>query len=75
MPRTPKSTGADLADTVMAEQYDHTYLAAHLAFAVANIVDGNHTGSAKSYGRSVLESLADFDTFVANTPAALKRDV
>lgn len=72
MPSTPKPSGADLASSVMAEEYDHTYLAAHLAFVLANIVDGNHPGRVKAYARAQLEQLTAFDTFVADNPAARK---
>lgn len=75
MPRTPKPSGAALAATVMDEEYDHTYIAAKLAFALGAIVDGYQTGRPKTYARKLLESMADFDTFIAENPAARKRGV
>lgn len=67
---TNKATGADLAEQARAHDYDPNFLAGFLTSFVGRVADGKTLHSPRKAAREVLESLADFDTFVADAPAA-----
>lgn len=70
MPKT-KPTGAELVQTLIHQhEYDPDFMLGYLLSFVGRVADGETLHSPRQAAREVLESLADFDTFVTDVPAA-----
>lgn len=65
-----KKTPGELADAIIAAPYNSDFLAAMLIGLVGVIAEGRQQRTAKQAARDVLEALADYDTFVAESPLA-----
>lgn len=72
MPNT-KPTGEQLADQIRHHDYDPDFMVGFLVGFVGHIVDKRTVKPAHKAARDVLESLADFDAFVADVPSAKRR--
>ena len=68
-----EKTGDELADIVNSLPYNPDYLIAWLLSLVGRITDEQTGSLAHEAAREQLERLADYDTFVAAHPLALKR--
>jgi hypothetical protein len=68
-----KPTGEELAGKVCTHDYDSHFLVGFLTSFVGHVADGKTVHSPRKAAREVLESLADFDTFVSDVPSARRR--
>jgi hypothetical protein len=72
MPST-KPSGEQLADQIRHHDYDPDFMMGFLTSFVGRVADGKTLHSPRKAAREVLESLADFDSFVADVPSARRR--